>query len=310
MMKNFANIIESAQQNKILIVVHPGSACGSADFNLGRSGAQGERSYLANDIAQWRDGVIVVDGALSDELPRYGELNQAIVGVLDRANQKGLLSIRVFACDDETPDWTNVVGTKVLEHIPRDASLELTGAWYFQDDSAGCVNAVYDEAKKLGFHNLTVRDSAITDPSGDGDEDEDFERELDESVAGPIAVLTDPRVKHGVKIGANARLWRGEDDEGSGFASYGLGYYFTTDRAYAKKFGRVVEVSKTSLPDHALRFDSVNDFQIWLGQTMKVLGIADKRDIGKQYPDFANFIRSLDPEIDGLQIGSIFVLYP
>lgn len=146
-----------------------------------------------------------------------------------------------------------------------------------------------------------------------------------ESTVGAISpedaqvILNDRYCKHGVKIAPSARLWRGvSDHSGSGMAVYGLGLYFTVDRKTAAHFagddGEIIEISRTQLPDNALRFDTTNDFQIWVQNAMKVLGFTDKRDFGAVYHDFADFIRALDPTIEGIQMftgrDAMFVLYP
>lgn len=129
-------------------------------------------------------------------------------------------------------------------------------------------------------------------------------------------VLADRRVSMGLKVSPKARIWRGVDEEGDGggMAVYGLGLYTTTSKTHAAKFGTVREMSKTDLPDKPLRFATVNDFQIWYGQAIKRLGFDSKLDVGRRYPDFADFIRALTPEVDGIQIGSgndtLFVRYP
>lgn len=135
-------------QKRLLVVVHPGSACGSADFNLGSQQAGEDRSFLAQDIAAWRDEVLVIDGNLSDELPKYPNLNNALVG-----------KNRIFACAEETDNWPRVVA-KALHSFDRETSIQITGAWFSTNDS-GCVNTVYGVAERLGFKHVDVRDSAI-----------------------------------------------------------------------------------------------------------------------------------------------------
>jgi hypothetical protein len=181
-MRNWITLLESADAapQPILIVVHPGSACGSADFNLGKFQARADREFLASDISNWHGGIVVVDGEFSDELPEYSQLNTAILSAVERAKSNGLLAIRIFACDNMTDHWPAKVGNEVLAHIPRETPLELTGAWYFSNNEAGCVNAVYDQAHALGFTRINIRDSAVKDPMGDGNEDEDYEESDDE----------------------------------------------------------------------------------------------------------------------------------
>jgi hypothetical protein len=128
-------------------------------------------------------------------------------------------------------------------------------------------------------------------------------------------ILGDHRVKRGVKIPPSARLWRGESkDTGSGMASYGLGTYFTCDRKYAAKYGTVREIPRSMLPYNCLRFDTINDYEIWYQTAFKLLGYNDNREVWKDYTGLDEFIRDIDMNIDGLQIGkgkdAMFVLYP
>lgn len=125
-------------------------------------------------------------------------------------------------------------------------------------------------------------------------------------------ILSDWRVKRGPKVGVNTKLWRGEsEDSGNGMATYGQGYYFTTNRSYAKQYGDVVEVSRDSLPWGCLRFETINDQQIWTQQAEQTLGLKGRWH--QYFHDYSDFLRAIDPEIDGLQIGkgkdAIFVKF-
>lgn len=127
-------------------------------------------------------------------------------------------------------------------------------------------------------------------------------------------ILSDPRCLRGVKIPKSARLWRGVgENSGSGMASYGQGLYFTCNRSYAARYGKVVELPTSVLPYYCLRFNTINDFQIWYQQAFTLMGYQDNRDVGKDFPDFADFIQYIDPSVDGLQIGkgrdAMFVNY-
>lgn len=53
---------------EILVIVHPGSACGSAEMNLGKDNAQVQRLDMQQLIEGWEGGVVIIDGTLSDEL--------------------------------------------------------------------------------------------------------------------------------------------------------------------------------------------------------------------------------------------------
>ena len=144
-------------------------------MNLGKYEANSARDFLASDIAKWQGGILVVDGELSDELPHYSQLNNAIVGCLSRAAANGLVSQRIFACDNMTPNWPKVIQKTLLAFkLPTDTRIELTGAWYHEDDSAGCVNATYNAVRAMGYR-ADVRDSAVRfEDMEDEEEDDDF----------------------------------------------------------------------------------------------------------------------------------------
>lgn len=158
---------EGADIPQVMIVTHPGSCCGSANDLLGRMEANGGRDDITFALNKWQGGVIVVDGDLSDELPSYPGFDRAIKGALSRAAAAGLPSMRVFACDDLTPNWPKKVKRAIAALGLRPGThFVVTGAWYLRNGEAGCVNAVYDEIAELGFP-VEVHDSAIVDPDYD-----------------------------------------------------------------------------------------------------------------------------------------------
>lgn len=127
-------------------------------------------------------------------------------------------------------------------------------------------------------------------------------------------IMSNPRVKRGVKCSASTRLWRGESEHsGSGMASYGQGIYFAASRKVAAQYGTVREISRDLLPFGCLRFDTTNDFQIWYQTAFKLMGYNDNRDVWKDYNDLSEFIRAIDPSVDGIQMfkgkDAIFVRY-
>jgi hypothetical protein len=143
----------------------------------------------------------------------------------------------------------------------------------------------------------------VIDPEDEG------ENQLMEAIEPTIAkeILTDYRCKRGVKVGKNAKFWRGQSSvSGSGMASFGLGYYFTANKRVAAQYagddGEVVQVWPTMLPDNALRFVTTGDWQIWLQRAQRLLGYKDNRDFVKDFDDIGVFVRSLDPSIEGIQM--------
>lgn len=147
-----------AAPTPLLIIVHPGSACGSANMNLGKSQASGDRDALANDINQWRGNVLVLDGEYSDELHYYSNLDSAITGAVSRAE----IGIRIMACDQSSDDWvSDLVKTVRRLNLPKETPIEITGAWHHPDhENTGCCNAARDAMKAMGYR-ATIRWSAL-----------------------------------------------------------------------------------------------------------------------------------------------------
>lgn len=116
---------------KILIMVHPGSACGSAEFNIGRDDARAGRIALAEEMADWHGPVIVIDSDLSDELGGYPVYAGAIEACLDR---NAPYAVRVGPHEDPCRALTDPV---VIDLMSRADAVIVTGLW--RED---CVAAV------------------------------------------------------------------------------------------------------------------------------------------------------------------------
>jgi hypothetical protein len=146
-------------QTPILIVVHPGSACGSADCNLGQSFAIDCRALLVDKLNGWFGGIVILDGALSDELPKFPALRDALEAALTRSVQAGHLALREEADD---PDQVDVARRIFADQtFDRTTPIVLTGAWYDADDREGCVNSVCEVLRELHYDNLDVDDTAL-----------------------------------------------------------------------------------------------------------------------------------------------------
>ncbi len=130
------------------MLVHPGSACGSANYHLGRRAAAECRAEIAALLENWTGGFIVLDGDLSDELPEYPAFNTAISACLRRARRRGAISVRSEAQD---PDQVAVIGDLVKRLEVAGQTFEVTGAWYDPTDESGCVNSVVTELARRGF---------------------------------------------------------------------------------------------------------------------------------------------------------------
>lgn len=160
--------------DRTLVIVHPGSACGSADFNLGSDPARDARMWLCTEIDAWQGGILVIDGSNSDELPSYPTLDGALSRALDRAKAAGLLSERVFGCDDVPPHQDEAVRTTVANGWirPDQGVITVTGCWFDPSDESGCVNGVMDTLEELGF-SVTAGEHAVTVQDHDDPDDDD-----------------------------------------------------------------------------------------------------------------------------------------
>lgn len=168
---------------KLLILVHPGSACGSSNESIGRDVARACREEMAREIDAWEGDFLVLDGFLSDELAHYPMFGGAIDRAVARNAAAGHYAVRERGCDAEEPYTADTVRRLILEgKINPSMSVKLTGASYDPKDEEGCVNGVYDVLEAAGFRSLDVLDSAVPVlgehdddlwPSSDDDEDID-----------------------------------------------------------------------------------------------------------------------------------------
>lgn len=157
-----------SKKTTILLLVHPGSAMGSADMNLGRYDARAAREFLADDIAAWEGPFFVIDGSLSDEVPGHKRLHGAIESALEQAKPTGL-SGRIWGCDDVPPHLSESLPKLLdaLPHVtPKTHRFDLTGCWTSWGQGTGCVDAAADVLIARGF-DIDIRDSAIEEPALD-----------------------------------------------------------------------------------------------------------------------------------------------
>ncbi|MAM38812.1 MAG: hypothetical protein CL949_10010 [Erythrobacter sp.] len=117
----------------MLVVVHPGSACGSADFNLGLIEGSRVRERLARTILGWTDEIVVVDNDLSDELETYAMLGLAI------ANASGRKSAVRVGGDSGKSGWAENVAGQICK-VAKHKNVYLTGAWHQPSDEQGCID--------------------------------------------------------------------------------------------------------------------------------------------------------------------------
>lgn len=148
----------------LLIVVHPGSCCGSADFNLGPEAAESAREILADDLDVWTGALAAIDGDLSGDLRlrRYRTLGAALEGALERSAAEGLPAIRIRGGDEDEFDQV-AAALSLCESLGLATGawkVEVTGAWYDPAGSDGCVNSVVEALATTGV-SAVVRSSAV-----------------------------------------------------------------------------------------------------------------------------------------------------
>jgi hypothetical protein len=170
----------------LLIIVHPGSACGSADENLGRDTAAMLRLDMQMLVEGWDGGVVVIDGELSDELSsnwrrEYNEWGAVITGALTRAKDKGFISRRIMGDDDNKFNQEDAIKGIVREHglTDNNSAITLTWAWIQSSDGGGCVTSVEEALAEIGISSV-IEDAMDLDYEGDAaDDDNEFLEEED-----------------------------------------------------------------------------------------------------------------------------------
>lgn len=134
-------------RTQVLLLVHPGSCCGSADFNLGRGEARSARELLISELDDWQGPAIVMDGDLSSDLGHYPAIDKAIRNLLARDPR----SLRFFGCDNVGEHFTRLLPGVIAGSVFSDREkfgFSVTGAWYDPDNRSGCVNASIRELRK------------------------------------------------------------------------------------------------------------------------------------------------------------------
>lgn len=159
--------VRQAMSNKVLVLVHPGSACGSANYNLGREAADLARIEMTDMLNAWDGDIIVLDGDLSDELPRFPVFADAIRSAVRRARRAGCVAIREVANDPEQVDAIKRIAS--MHDLTR-SSVVVSGAWYDPTDESGCVNSVIHALNDVGVRAVLAE--AVCAESDDADQNE------------------------------------------------------------------------------------------------------------------------------------------
>lgn len=167
----------------VMILVHPGSMYGSASALLGPDAAQRGREDVLYEIETWEGGLVVIDGALSDEIRMVDQAT--IEEALDRAETRGAVAMRLWGDDGGEapyPDWTGrgdvdlihdgqrEAATQLAPRLRDAARIEVIGCWASPDfEGGGCVNSVAQllraqlgEAVPVEIHGASLVDPDLS----------------------------------------------------------------------------------------------------------------------------------------------------
>jgi hypothetical protein len=137
----------------LCVIVHPGSLCGSADFDLGREGGDALRKAVLEDLASLSGHILVIHGELSDEIAAYPEVLEGLQALRSRSKGNGHSYTSIKACSLGAEDWEQDVADaleKLLKRIGHLPPCLITGAWFYGDGN-GCVEAVAEMATQAGL---------------------------------------------------------------------------------------------------------------------------------------------------------------
>lgn len=166
-----------------LILVHPGSLCGSARSMLGKFEADAARDEILHEVSHHEGPLIIIDGSFSDELSRAE--NELIESSLARNEALGHLALRIWGCDAGEPPYTGWKSTGLMDrHAVFDGQEEaaraiaeildcdmilITGAWATENGSSGCVCSVRDALLEVLGKDMDIRISgtALMEPVDD-----------------------------------------------------------------------------------------------------------------------------------------------
>lgn len=140
---------------KLCVLVHPGSLFTSGKASVPTHLHADVVEGITRDIAQ-ADGLVVIDGFLSDGVPRW--FTDLVEARLDEVVLQQEPAFRLWGCDSgETPyegwhargdgcvlisDSQQVAAARVAPFLMMAREIVVTGAWATRDGSSGCVNSV------------------------------------------------------------------------------------------------------------------------------------------------------------------------
>ncbi|MCW3784430.1 hypothetical protein [Defluviimonas salinarum] len=142
---------------RVVVLVHPGSLFASGAAQVDPETHASVVEGVTIDIGS-ADGLLVIDGFLSDAVPADFEL--LLADSFAAAEERGHPGLRLWGCDAGEAPWPGwaprgqgagpvhadqAAAARAAAPLLADASaIVVTGAWATRDGSSGCVNAVAD----------------------------------------------------------------------------------------------------------------------------------------------------------------------
>lgn len=188
-----SNIVQNNAHNEVnmsnnvrnvMVIVHPGSCCGSADMNLGRYEARSLRDGLVNRLQAWTGPIFIIDGTMSDEIhwSQYEELGRAIRNAIRRARYHRHAAKREWGCDDNGPGSSGAMEALLARgEIALGDRVYLTGAWTTNHKDWGCINGAAKVLDDAGIRN-EIDDSAFFELDDEAEVESEADDELDDDV--------------------------------------------------------------------------------------------------------------------------------
>lgn len=120
----------------MLVVVHPGTACRTAETDLGLFAGATARERLARTIFRWRGDILVLDNPAELEIRRSAELSLAIVNATEDKKAP-----RIHA-NPATPGW-NIETAGAIARLAQGRPVHLTGAWRNRAGADGSIDILH-----------------------------------------------------------------------------------------------------------------------------------------------------------------------
>ncbi len=145
-------------QKNILLIISPGSACGSTYHKLGYTKSGQAHEKIAKTIRNWKDDIIIIDCHVSEELSHYPLLELAIQKQQERSEHKEILFDRYECHKVKEGQWVKDIAKHIIGKRIYNQNIYVTGAWHKTEEHA--VSSLI-ETLRTNDVNVTLKDCAI-----------------------------------------------------------------------------------------------------------------------------------------------------